>query len=148
MTVTDTEPLDATDALNIALASTHAAVHGYGFVGAHATDEDRDRATEDLDAHRTQRDLLREAVLDRDGDPVPAESTYPIPADTDATSLAEFAAELERAVGESVLQLVGASDVTARELGYAALQQATVRRLRWEANPPVFPGYPQDARPV
>ncbi|MDS1270560.1 ferritin-like domain-containing protein [Lipingzhangella sp. LS1_29] len=142
------------EALNTALASEHAAVHGYGFVGATAEEPDRGHAATALDEHRHWRDALRDAVLDQGAEPVPAEPGYPLPTDEggspDEVDLRVFATELERDVCEAYLQLAAATDETVRTLACIALQEATVRRLQWEPTPtlPAFPGYPEQDQPA
>ena len=59
-------------ALDGVLAAEHAAVWGYGVVGAALPPEDRTPAADGEQAHRDSRDRLAELLDARDADPVPA----------------------------------------------------------------------------
>lgn len=57
------------DAVQAALAAEHAAVYGYGVVGARIGDDREDEATAAYDAHRARRDALGRTVRDLGGTP-------------------------------------------------------------------------------
>lgn len=136
------EPVDVVAALQHALEAEYAAVYGYGFVGAHSDDDARQRAADDLDAHRDQRDALRGLLLEHDADPVPPEDAYPLPEDTDTEEVAAFAATLEERAGQTYLQLAATDDPRLRDLACRWLQATTVRGLWWDPAPATFPGFP------
>lgn len=138
------EPPEREEALQQALAAEHAAVHAYGFIGSHSVDADRTRSRWHRDAHRRQRDELRDALLALDAAPVPPESTYPPPEDTDATTLSEFATGMEDRCAQVYLELSGVADPSVRELAARNLAEATIRALAWGGELPTYPGFPDD----
>src|ERR671916_810906 len=66
-------------ALREALAAEHAAVWGYGVVGAALAVEARPPATAAETAHRDVRDRLTALLDERGADPVPAQGAYSLP---------------------------------------------------------------------
>src|SRR3984957_14306046 len=84
-------------ALQGALAAEHAAVYGYGIVGAMLTGREQPDARSDWTAHQVARDTL-EAMLTRLGaTPVAASPAYALPfAVTSAKTAAKRAATLTR----------------------------------------------------
>src|SRR5689334_6212574 len=66
-------------ALREALAAEHAAVWGYGVVGAALPADGRAPATASETAHRDVRDQVTGLLDDRKADPVPAEGAYELP---------------------------------------------------------------------
>ncbi|QVQ53665.1 ferritin-like domain-containing protein [Spiractinospora alimapuensis] len=139
------EPPEREAALQQALAAEHAAVHGYGFVGAHSVEGDRTRSRWHRDAHRRQRDELRDALLALDATPVPSESAYPPPESTDATALSDFAMGMEERCSQAYLELSGVADPWLRELAARNLAEATIRALAWGAELPTYPGFADDS---
>ncbi|RNL82697.1 ferritin-like domain-containing protein [Halostreptopolyspora alba] len=135
------EPSDA-EALQNALRAEHAAVYGYGFIGAHCEGEDRERSRECLDAHRTKRDALRSALVRLNVSPAASKAAYALPDSTDRDTLGTFAAELEERTTHGYLRLAAASDTSLRDLAARALQEATIRGLRWGAELVDLPGFP------
>lgn len=136
------ETIDDLDALRAALRAENTAVHGYGFIGARSSGGERTRASDDLDAHRAQRDAVRDLILGRDADPPGAEAGYDVPEATDEAALAEFAADLEWQCSQCYLELSAAGDPALRDAAHSALAAATVRALTWGADLPPFPGFP------
>jgi hypothetical protein len=66
-------------ALNAALAAEHAAVWGYGVVGATLPADKKKLATEAETAHRDARDGLVALLSEQGADPVDAEGAYELP---------------------------------------------------------------------
>ncbi|GAA3765060.1 rubrerythrin [Spinactinospora alkalitolerans] len=139
---TGPEGFDHIEALQNALRAEHAAVYGYGFVGANSGDAARKRAYEHLDAHRGQRDTLRAELLERDADPAAGERAYELPAEDGPDALAQFAAGLERTAAQAYLELAAAGDPELRDLAGRSLKSTTVRSLAWGADLMPFPGFP------
>ncbi|MFC7329528.1 ferritin-like domain-containing protein [Marinactinospora rubrisoli] len=129
-------------ALQNALLAEHAAVYGYGFVGANSTDAARELCYAHLDAHRAQRDTLRAELLERGAEPPAAAAAYRLPTETDAETLSGFAVRLEEQTAQAYLELAGAGSPDLRDLAGRSLQSATLRSLAWGAGLPAFPGYP------
>ena len=140
-----------TEALNAALAAEHAAVWGYGVVGAALPGDKRDLATATENAHRDARDGLVALLSERGADAVAAEGAYEVPfpvlSEADAAALA---VTLEDGVSAAYVRVLGeAAAPAARELAVAALGTTEVRAVAWRTrakktpftNP--FPGLPE-----
>ena len=104
-------------AVQAALAAEHAAVYGYGVVGARVSAAREAEARAAYDAHRARRDALRRTVTDLGGTPVAA--VY---------------ADLVRAA---------TSDLRRDAAGW--LREAAVRAVRWRGESVAFPGLAERA---
>lgn len=136
----------AVRALQTALAAEHAAVYGYGMVGAHLTGSALTAATRDFRRHRARRDALRRMVIQRGATPVAARGAYRLPfAVHDSGDAERLAAYLENAVAAAYLPLVAVDDDTLRRLGATHVTTATERALDWGAKLTAFPGLPSSA---
>jgi hypothetical protein len=147
------EPTAATEAeaLGAALAAEHAAVWGYGVVGAALPADRRDLAVAAETAHRDARDRLVALLVERGADPVGPEGGYELPfpvlSEADAATLA---VTLEDGVAAAYVRVLGeAAEGTTRRLAVETLGTTEVRAVAWRAragrspvtNP--FPGLPQ-----
>lgn len=130
------------EALQKALRAEHAAVYGYGFIGARSEDGERDRAARHLDAHRALRDTVRAELVGLDAVPAPAEAAYTLPESDGREELAEFARRMEGTSAQAYLEVAGAAE-SGPLRGFAAesLQGATVRALEWGGGLDTFPAY-------
>jgi hypothetical protein len=139
------------EALNAALAAEHAAVWGYGVVGATLPADKKKLATEAETAHRDARDGLVALLSEQGADPVDAEGAYELPfpvlSEADAAALA---VTLEDGVsGAYARVLAEAAEQATRERAVTALGSTEVRAVSWRAragqkpvtNP--FPGLPK-----
>jgi hypothetical protein len=139
------------EALNAALAAEHAAVWGYGVVGATLAPDKQKLAAEAESAHRDARDGLVAVLSEHGADPVDAEGAYELPfpvlSETDAATLA---VTLEDGVSGAYVRLLGdAAERATRELAVDALSATEVRAVAWRTrakqqpvtNP--FPGLPK-----
>lgn len=132
----DGAALDAsteTAALREALAAEHAAVWGYGVVGAALAEEARAPATAAETIHRDVRDQLTALLGDRGADPVPAEGAYALPfpvlSDVDAAALAVV---LEDGVAAAWVRVLDqAAERSVRELAVELLGGAESRAVTW-----------------
>jgi hypothetical protein len=138
-------------ALTEALAAEHAAVWGYGVVGAALDASARGLASASETAHRDIRDQVIELLAGRGADPVDAKGGYALPfpvlSGTDAAALAVV---LEDGVAAAWVRVLDqAVERTTRELAVGALTAAEVRAVSWRTaagQTPVtraFPGLPQ-----
>ncbi|MFI6349892.1 ferritin-like domain-containing protein [Streptomyces sp. NPDC050560] len=128
-------------AVQAALAAEHAAVYGYGVVGAKAGDARRDAAQAGYDAHRSRRDALARTARDLGAVPRAAAAGYALPFKvTDAASAARLAAELEDGVAGAYSDLVRAATGERRRSAADALREAAVRAARWRGSGVAFPG--------
>jgi Domain of unknown function (DUF4439) len=138
-------------ALGEALAAEHAAVWGYGVVGAALGAESRPKAAESEAAHRDVRDQVGTLLASRGADVVDAEGGYALPfpvlSEIDAAALA---AVLEDGVAAAWVRVLDqATERSTRELAVGVLGAAEVRAVSWRAaagQTPVtraFPGLPE-----
>ncbi|WP_026122642.1 ferritin-like domain-containing protein [Nocardiopsis halotolerans] len=129
-------------ALAEALRTEHAAVHGYEFIGGVAEDQGRrDRAGSTAHEHKTLRDALQNAALERDVQPPPAQASYPITEDYGDDAIDAYAVSLEHAAARAYLWLTAARDTDLRVMGARALQETTVRSLEWGGALDALPGF-------
>ncbi|TDD80850.1 DUF4439 domain-containing protein [Actinomadura rubrisoli] len=152
-TVRPPTPYDApksdVQALQTALAAEHAAVYGYGVLGARLRGTLRQTAAAVWDAHRVQRDRLISILSVR---PVAAAPAYRLPVKaTSARAAAQLAAALEDALVPAYVGLAGASSPDLRVLASGSAQNAMARAARWRMNAgapapsAAFPGLPSSA---
>ncbi|MGC5564559.1 ferritin-like domain-containing protein [Streptomyces sp. FR-108] len=128
-------------AAQAALAAEHAAVYGYGVVGARISEARRTEARAAYDAHRARRDELARAVRELGGKPRPAAAAYALPFSVpDAESALRLAAELEDRVAGVYSDLVRAAGGDRRQAAAQALRDAAVRAVRWRGESVAFPG--------
>jgi hypothetical protein len=145
----DARPENA--ALVGALAAAHAAVWGYGVVGAAlGTDATGAAATAET-AHRDLRDRVTALLVERQADVVGPEGGYALPfpvlSDVDAAALAVV---LEEGVAAAWVRVLDqAAERATKELAVGALGEAEVRAVAWRTaagQTPVtraFPGLPE-----
>jgi hypothetical protein len=137
-------------ALGAALAAEHAAVWGYGVVGAALGEDARQQASDAEAAHRDVRDQVSALLAGREADVVDAEGGYALPfpvlSDVDAAALG---AVLEDGVSAAWVRVLDqAAERSTRELAVTTLSAAEVRAVSWRAaagQTPVtraFPGLP------
>jgi hypothetical protein len=131
----------ATAALQSALATEHAAVYGYGVVGANLTGSRQAAAMTDWVAHQVARDTLEAMLRSRGAQPVAAAAAYQLPVTVrtggQAVSLAVF---LEDRVATAYLGLVAVSDISIRQFGALQVRAAALRAAAWRGSTVAFPG--------
>jgi Domain of unknown function (DUF4439) len=130
------------DALQTVLAGEHAAVYGYGVVGARLVGQhDERQAVAGYDTHRSRRAAVTTALLAAGAQPTAAAAAYDLggPASTPAQARA-LAARIERGAAATYAGLVGAGDQAARVTGAGWLADAAVRQAAWSGVPETFPG--------
>jgi hypothetical protein len=139
-------------ALDEALAAAHAAVWGYGVVGAALGEGANSTAAAAETAHRDMRDRVTALLVERDAEPAGAKGGYALPfpvlSQVDAAALA---AVLEDGVAAAWVRVLDrAAERSTRELAVTALGDAEARAVGWRAaagQVPVtraFPGLPED----
>lgn len=138
------QPSGALRAVQSALAAEHAAVYGYGVVGARLPERERDRARDAYQAHRSRRDALERTVRDLGGDPVAAAPAYAVPFQvSDGGSAVRLAAEMEDRVAAVYADMVRDTTGPLRADAAAALREAALRSLGWRGRTTPFPGLPE-----
>ncbi|MGH3251829.1 MAG: ferritin-like domain-containing protein [Trebonia sp.] len=134
-------------ALQGALTAEHAAVYGYGVVGAMLGGAEQADARADWTAHQVARDTLTAMVTRLGATPEAASPAYQLPfAVTGAKSAERLAATLEHGVTRAYLGLVAVSDPTLRSFAAQAMQASANRAVAWSGTTVAFPGMP--ARPA
>ncbi len=139
------QPLTAAEAavLQAALAAEHAAVYGYGIVGAHLTGAAFTAARADWVAHQVARDTLESMLRSAGLAPVAAAVAYrpPQPVHGSATAIS-LAVTLENRVAAAYLDLVAAVSPGVRKLGAREVVAAAIRAASWRGRTVAFPGFP------
>ncbi|WP_309144222.1 ferritin-like domain-containing protein [Streptomyces sp. BR123] len=131
----------ALEAAQSALAAEHAAVYGYGVIGARAASPRAAEAREAHGTHVARRDALARTVRELGGTPRAAEPAYALPHEVRSPADAErLAAEIEDRVAGAYSDLVRAADGRLRREAADALSAAAVRAARWRGVGVAFPG--------
>src|SRR5919199_2648054 len=120
-------------ALRDALAAEHAAIWGYGVVGAALPAGARGPAAAADQAHRDLRDTLTGLLDVRKADPVPAKAAYALPFPVrSAVDAAALAVVLEDGVSTAWASVLARSaSRNSRQLAAEALGAAEVRAVAW-----------------
>ena len=137
-------------ALSDALAAEHAAIWGYGVVGAALKEAARPQAEDAESAHRGVRDQVSALLASRKAEVVDAKGAYALPfpvlSDVDAAALAVV---LEDGVAKAWVRVLDQSaERSTRQLGVDVLSATEVRAVGWRAaagKTPLttpFPGLP------
>lgn len=125
--------------LQALLAAEHAAIYGYGVLGARLDDLLRSRAQQADDAHRTCRDTLTRLLRTRGADAPVTQAAYDVAVATQPDALA-LAVRLEEGLGVRWRDLVGGTDdAILRRLGVAGLTGTAVRAAQWRLSLGVRP---------
>lgn len=132
------------------LAGEHAAIYGYGVLGARLPARLRPAAVAALNAHRGRRDALQALVAGRGLTPVAAAPAYDLPAPVrDAADALRLAIELEERLAVVSYGVVATADTTdVRRVAAVAMQEQAVRAAGWRSLAGItpattaFPGRP------
>lgn len=130
-------------ALQAVLAAEHAAIYGYGVVGAHVHGRRQRAAIRAWNAHRAQRDQVIAMLGARGARPAAAADAYQLPFRvTSPKKAARLAAAIEDGVTRAYLSLVALPDSRLRTYGALAMQASAVRAATWRHATVEFPGMP------
>jgi hypothetical protein len=122
-----------TSALTALLEAEHAALYGYGVLGARLADEALAAAQAAASAHRSWRDRLAALLRDRGAEPPDAAAAYDAVAAGPADALA-LAVRLETGLSVLFRDLVGATDdPRLRRVGVDGLVDTAVRATAWRS---------------
>ncbi|MFE4361627.1 ferritin-like domain-containing protein [Kitasatospora sp. NPDC056800] len=134
----------AVPALQAALSAEHAAVYGYGVVGAHLPDDpQRTAARTTHAAHQAQRDAWQRLLTSVTAAPTPAAAGYQLPFPvTSPTDAAKLAVHLETRLTTTYADLLLTLPTPYRPFAATALREATLRAHTWGAPTPALPGIP------
>ncbi|WP_371516981.1 DUF4439 domain-containing protein [Kitasatospora sp. NBC_01300] len=135
----------AVTALQGALGAEHAAVYGYGVVGARLPeDQQRTDARTAYAAHEARRDAWQRLIGSLGAAPAAAAAGYQLPfAVTDTAGATKLAAHLETRLTAVYADLVAAVPGPQRGTAADALRDSALRAHRWGAADPAFPGIPE-----
>ncbi|MFI6849995.1 ferritin-like domain-containing protein [Kitasatospora sp. NPDC050467] len=138
---------DAVNAFQGALSAEHAAIYGYGVVGARLPDDQqRTDARTAYAAHQTRRDAWQRLLGGAGATPSAAAAGYQLPfAVSDAAGAGRLAAHIETRLTAVYADLVAAVTGTQRTTAADALRECALRARRWGAAPTAFPGLPEPA---
>ncbi|MEE1822342.1 ferritin-like domain-containing protein [Streptomyces sp. BE20] len=138
---------EAVAAFQTALGAEHAAIYGYGVVGARLPDDQqRADARTALAAHQARRDAWQRLLGAAGATPSAAAAGYQLPfAVTDAAGAARLAAHVETRLAGVYADLVAAVATPRRATATDALRECALRARRWGAAPTAFPGIPETA---
>jgi hypothetical protein len=117
----------------------HAAVYGYGVLGARLDDAGRRVAQLAYDSHRARRDQLVAAVRAAGASPPAPLASYDVVV-ADAAGAMALAVRIEEGLSLRWRDLVGdTDDRTLRQLAVAGLQETAVRAAQWRKRAGVQP---------
>jgi hypothetical protein len=130
-------------ALQAALAAEHAAVYGFGVVGAMLRGTEQTDAKGSWLAHQHQRDSLEGMITKLGATPAAASPAYQLPFPVTGTASAKrLAAYLEDGVTRAYLGVVAVTDVSLRTFGAQMMQTSANRAAVWSGATTAFPGMP------
>ncbi|MFJ1758002.1 DUF4439 domain-containing protein [Kitasatospora sp. NPDC088134] len=137
-----------TGALQAALAAEHAAVYGYGVVGAFLpVGPQREDGRAAYAAHQARRDAWQRLLAGRGASPAAAAAGYRLPFPVkDAAAATQLAAHLEIQLTAAYADL--AATAAFRAEGAAALRECALRAVHWGADLPALPGIMETAEPT
>jgi len=121
------------------LEAEHAAVYGYGVLGARLDDTARRGALAAFDSHRARRDQLIALLRERGATPQAPLAAYDVSAGSLQQALT-LAVRLEEGLSVRWRDLVaGAEDPPLRALAVAGLQETAVRAAQWRTRAGITP---------
>jgi ferritin-like protein len=137
------------EALSAALQAEHAAVYGYGVVGAHLDAAGKTTAADAENVHRNRRDALILRITQEKGNPPAAAAAYALPYPvTDRASALKLAVALEAGAAVAWRQALGGTTGDDRTMALNALIDCAMRATQWRVTGGItpatvpFPGTP------
>jgi hypothetical protein len=128
-------------ALQTALTAEHAAIYGYGVVGAYLAGSMQATATSDWVAHQVARDRLEAVLRSLGAQPTAAAVAYQLPVPVrNASEAVALAVVLEDRIATAYLGLVALSNVSIRDFGAMQVQASAMRAAAWRGGTVAFPG--------
>ncbi|MGW4651572.1 ferritin-like domain-containing protein [Kitasatospora sp. NPDC004289] len=142
-------PAATATALQTALAAEHAAVYGYGVVGARIPGPGRAEAHSVFAAHQAQRDTWQRRLAAGSATPTAAAAGYQLPFTVNSPETArQLAAHIEVQLAGVYAGLVSASTGELRQSAATALREAALNARRWGGDLTAFPGLPATGGPA
>ena len=129
------------DEMGAALAGEHAAIYGYGVIGAHLTGNALSQARQAEAAHRDRRDSMLEALASTGATPPAAQPAYALPFPvTDAASAVRLAQQIEERTAALWRAVLPPASAAQRRTALNALTDAALRAARWRRTAGTRPG--------
>jgi hypothetical protein len=129
------------DRMGAALAGEHAAIYGYGVIGAHLTGNALTQARQAEAAHRDRRDSVLEALASAGGTPPAAQPAYALPFPvTDRASALRLAQQIEERTAALWRAVLPPASAAQRSTALDALTDAALRAARWRRTSGQRPG--------
>jgi hypothetical protein len=126
--------------LTEALKAEHAAIFGYGPIGARLAGQERQLAAQAETSHRDRRDALLLRLSQKGTPPPTAEPTYALPfAVTDRPTALRLAIALEEAAGRTWRLVLPSTVAEERKLALDALTDCALRATRFRVLAGVSP---------
>lgn len=126
-------------ALQAALAAEHAAIYGYGVVGAYTSGPQQSAAKSYWHEHLLARDELTGMLTRLGATPVAAQAAYELPFHvTGSGSARRLAAYLEDGVTRAYLAAVAVAEL--RAWAATTMRPPALRAMRWRGSTLAFPG--------
>lgn len=128
------------DTFAAALAAEHAAIFGYGVVGAHLDKAGQDAARDAEATHRGRRDLLVVRIAAASASPPVAAPAYQMPFPVaDRISAIKLAVALEEGAARAWRLALPATTGDDRKFACDALMDCAVRATRWRKSGGITP---------
>jgi len=128
------------DGLAAALAAEHAAIFGYGVVGAHLDNAGKAVARQAEAVHRARRDALIVRLASQGATPPPSRPAYALPfAVKDKASAQRLAVALEDRVAQAWALAIANTAGAERKLALDALMDCAVRATHWRQRAKINP---------
>ncbi|MFI5534573.1 ferritin-like domain-containing protein [Kitasatospora sp. NPDC051853] len=136
-------PAPMATALQTALSAEHAAVYGYGVVGARIPGPGRAEAHSVFADHQSQRDTWQRRLAAGSATPTAAAAGYQLPFPVNSPETArQLAAHIEVQLTGVYAGLVAATTGELRQTAATALREAALNARRWGGDLTAFPGLP------
>lgn len=128
------------EALSAALHGEHAAIFGYGALGAHLDGDGQSTARACESVHRDRRDAISLLVAGAGGTPAPAAAAYALPFPvTDAASAMKLAVALEEGAAGAWRTALGGTTGDNRKVALDALTGCAIQAARWRGRAGITP---------
>jgi hypothetical protein len=130
----------AVEAFSAALAAEHAAIFGYGVVGAHLVGPAQNAARQAEAVHRDRRDEVSLRIAAAKGSLIPAAPAYTLPFPvTDAPSAMRLAAALEDGAAGAWRDALAATSGDDRTFALDGLMGCAVQATQWREAAGIMP---------
>jgi Domain of unknown function (DUF4439) len=137
---TDTTSPSGAEALSVALTAEHAAIFGYGVVGAHLDPDGQNAARACEAVHRDRRDAISLRIAAAGGVPAPAAAAYALPFPVvDPASAMKLAVALEEGAAGAWRTALGGTTGDDRKVALDALTACALQATRWRGRAGITP---------